>query len=347
MAEDRIRVRARRSGRVRRGAAAVWLTALTAAGCASTMPQATSRVRVVSQPPGALVTLIPDDPGDHRRVVVGITPVDAEITFAAGGSAKLVVEKRGFDPVAMALEAASAPVSVELEPSGDPTSLERAVIGAAVLVLAGPEIEVIRRGFSHEAVSVGDSTAASDALAAAIAARLAGLVEVRRLGAAEVTAALERDAGAAVVLLDPVRLPFLTRAPRLETAAGRAAAAAAGEFGGARPVLLVSGRSSVETGGMKAGKLGIMVAGTAASYGAGYGQALASGRDSFIYTVYLPAATGGTRLDAILIDAASGEVLWLNRGLYPPLDPDRPQRTRQIVDDLLTGFPLGAPAIQP
>ena len=84
-----------------------------------------------------------------------------------------------------------------------------------------------------------------------------------------------------------------------------------------------------------------MAAGTAASYGAGYGRAIESGDSVFVYNVYLPSSTGGTTLDAVLVDAATGEVLWINRGLYPPLDPDKSDRLAALVADLLTGLPVG------
>lgn len=325
-------------------AAAVLATLL---GCASTAPPALTRVRVASRPSGALVTVVPTDPSEHWRTMVGITPVDAELALPAAGTGRLLVELRGYRPVELDPGAATTPITVDLEPSGDPTAPDPTLTGAAAVVLVGPDVELIRRGFAHEETSAAGSERLADALAAAVADTLGAAIEVRRLAAGDVPPALLRDAGSAAALLDPVRLPFSSRLPQLETAAGRRGAQSAGSAGGARPLLILSGRSSIETGGMKAGKIGLMVAGTAASYGAAYGQAVANGHDSFVYTVYLPAGTGGARLDAILVDAANGDVLWLNRGVYASLDPAHPERLAAVAADLLAGIPVQGPGATP
>jgi len=314
------------------------------AGCTSTATPPTAHVRIVSDPPGALATMVPADTDDRSRLALGLTPVETTVGLPAGGVARVTVEKRGFEAQTLAVGPGTGPLSVVLRATGGPTGPAPEIAHATVLGVVGPEVELIRRGFAHEEVSQDGSAAAGDAIAAAIATSLAGRVAVRRLAVPEAPAALLRDVAAAAALADPVRLPFQQEAPRLQSAAGRRAAAEAGERLETRALLVVSGRSSVEAGGMKAGKLGIMVAGTAASYGAASSGALAGGHDSFVYTVYLPAATGGTRLDAVLVDARTAEVLWVNRGLYPPLDPERPERTAEIVADLLTGMPAATAA---
>ena len=311
------------------------------AGRTSTAPLRTA-VRIESRPAGALVTLMPDDPGDPRRTVLGLTPIEAVIAIAPNGASRLQVEKRGFEAATVTLDANRAAVSVDLLPTGGPTMIDPGVTEAKILVLVGPELEVIRRGFSSEKVSVDDSAAAADALASAVEDFIGQRLQVRTLPASEIPAAFLRDAQASAKTVDPVRLPFLGQAPRLDTAAGRRAAATVGNGHATRPLLLITGRSSIETAGMKAGKIGIMAAGTAASYGAGYGRAIESGDSTFVYSIYLPAPTGGTSLDAVLVDAATGEILWINRGLYPPLHPDQSDQLAAIVADLLTGLPVGA-----
>ncbi len=324
---------------VRGTALAVTACAAAMAGYASAAPPA--GVRVDSQPPGALVTLVPDSPADHSRTVFGLTPIEAAIALGPNGAARLQIEKRGFEAETVTLDASSRAVSVELRPTGGPTAVEPAVTRASAIVLVGPELEVIRRGFSNETVSDEDSSSAADALASAVEAFIGRRLQVYRVPASQTPAAFLRDAHASAKTVDPVRLPFLAEAPRLETLAGRRAATEIGDHHAARPLLLISGRSSVETAGMQAGKLGIMAAGTAASYGAGYGRAIESGDSFFVYNLYLPSSTGGTILDAVLVDAATGEVLWVNRGLYPPLDRNRSDRLAAIVADLLTGLPVG------
>lgn len=99
---------------------------------------------------------------------------------------------------------------------------------------------------------------------------------------------------------------------------------------------------------MKAGKVGIMAAGTAASFAAGYSRAAAAGDSFFAYTVYLPSFSEGIALRAVLVHCATGEVLWVNKGLWRPLPWDRPERIREVAADLLTGIAaLAAPGAAP
>ena len=139
-------------------------------------------------------------------------------------------------------------------------------------------------------------------------------------------------------LVDPIRLPFLSTPPRLETRSARETVRSFGEIAGVDAVLLVEGKQNQETGGMKAGKVGLTIAGTAASFGAGYGRALSSGDSFFTYTVFLPSFAEGALLRAALVHCATGEVLWLNKGLWKAIPFDQPERVREVVADLLTGL---------
>lgn len=322
---------------------------LALGACATAAPPSpTMRIAVTSNPAGALVSLVPEDATDSARLVVGVTPIEQVISLGSGGRTQLRIEKRGFAAETVAITPSVGATAVELKPTGGSTELPDDIASATAIALVGPRVEVIRRGFSKEAVSAEDSAAAAEAITRAIEETLAGGVTLRSVSSSTGSSgdldAFVRDARAATTLVDPIRLPFLDEGPRLQSAAGRRVATEIGAATGTRPVLFISGRSSVETGGMKAGKLGLMVAGTAASYGAGYSQAMARGDSFFTYNVYLPQAGGGTRLDAILVDAATGEILWLNRGLYAPLDLDHPAAIGHIVADLLSGLPVGGPA---
>jgi hypothetical protein len=140
-------------------------------------------------------------------------------------------------------------------------------------------------------------------------------------------------------LLDPIRLPYLSEAPCLETRSGREAARKLGERAGADALLVISGRQTVETGGMKVGKVALFAAGTAASYGAAYSAAMARGDSFFVYPVYVPAFAQGLLLQAALVRSGSGEVVWVNRGVWPAVEPTDPAEAARVVKELLSGLP--------
>jgi hypothetical protein len=255
------------------------------------------------------------------------------------------VEQRGFEPAEVEVTAEGGPVvRVRLEPVEDAgQELAPASERAPGMVLLGPDVELVVRRFASESVSAEGSAEVRQALAEAVEARLAEAGPLHRLdeeggsGAHLDLAALRRDLEAAMAVVDPVRLRFLARAPRLQSAAGRRVASELGERVGAGAVLLVSGRGNVESTGMKVGKVGIMAAGTASSYASGLSRAVASGQELFTYNVYVPVSSEGTALRAILVDCGTGEVLWINRGLYPPGFLEHREGVRQMVVDLLTG----------
>lgn len=318
-------------------------------GCQSLETGPSVWVSVDSEPSGALVTVLDDDPDIRGRTVLGETPVRAELRAGPSGRCRLVVEKRGY--LAHELEVVPGVASdpgqqvhaVELEPAPGPSSVDGGSIGEAeVIALIEPEIEVIHRSFKSESVSPEASAAAGQAIAAVVENRLGSSLEARRVSGAQQKdlelKALVRDLKAAQAVVDPIRLAYLTEAPRLETRAGRSGAARVGEVLGAQLVLLVSGRSNTETASMKIGKAGLMAAGTATSFASGYSRALANGDSFFTYNVYLPTSSEGAVLQAILVDCRTGEVLWINRGMYPGIPKSRNPVLEQIVADLLTGI---------
>jgi hypothetical protein len=319
---------------------------LMAVGCASTAPSPSITVSIESNPAGALATLIPNDPGDHSRTVLGITPTTAEIPSSTTQNHRIVIEHRGYAAYGVPAGSAGNQVVATLEATGGSTGIDPALANPRRIALCEPDIEVIRRGFSSEEVSDDDSAVVADSIVAAVRAYLGPGVDVALVESSRVPPAFARGAEAAARTIDPIRLPFLAEPPTLETAASRRAAADIGRLTDARAILFVSGRSSIETSGMAAGKVGLMVAGTAASYGAGYGQALSSGHSSFTYNIYIPQSTGGTRIDAVLVDASTGEVVWINRGLYGPLRPGDDKQANATTDDVLTGIPAGRASIE-
>ncbi len=302
-------------------------------------------LRVASDPPGALVSVLSDVEAGPR-VVAGVTPLEKRLDLPKAGRLVLRLERRGFVPAMVEVAATTHVIDVQLERlpdgaragGGGPTDVTS-------VALLGPEITVIRRGFSRERVSEEGSADVRATVAGAIARHFHGVLEVVNLPrSGGVTSELEpflRDARGSTAVIDPIRLPFLATAPRLETTAGRAAARLAGEMAGAQAVLLVTGTQNVETAGMKAGKVGILAAGTAASYASGFSRAATSGDAVFVYDIHIPAGSSGVLLEAILVDSRSGEVLWLNRGRYRAIHSDRPEDVDEVVTDLLTGIPPG------
>lgn len=317
------------------------LVALMLAGSAWAAPPRKASLTVESTPGGALVsvheTAEPETGG--RRVVAGVTPLTRQVDFGKARRLWLEVERRGFQPQIVEVTPATGAVAVTLVPL--PEGGPPAAPSVARVAVIDPEIDVIRRGFSAEERSEAVSDAASRAVGAALRALVGGRYELAT-GAPELDPAplksLWRDARTAMELLDPIRLPHLATAPRLETRSAREAARKLGEALGADALLLVDGKQNEETGGMRAGKVGILVAGTATSFASGYSRAAAAGDSFFTYNVYLPTFAEGLALRALLVHAATGELLWLDKGLWNPVPFDQPDRVGAAVGDLLAGL---------
>jgi hypothetical protein len=297
---------------------------------------------VESVPSGALVSVhaTAEPSPDEPRTVAGETPMMRHFDFGKGQRLWLEVEKRGFEPQVVEVTPATGAITVTLAPVEAVPAAPALISRVAVVE---PDVSVIRRGFSAEHRSEEESRVASRALGSAAEALVGGWYEVASPGSTAVPTALKplwRDARTAMELVDPIRLPFLAAPPRLETRSAREAVRRLGQAAGVDAVLLVEGKQNEETGGMRAGKVGLSVAGTAASFGAGYGQATSGGDSFFTYTVYLPSFAEGVVLRAALVHCPTGEVLWLNKGLWKAVPFDRPDRVREVTADLLTG--LGA-----
>jgi len=297
-------------------------------------------LRVSSSPPGALVTVYTNADAIPLGglVVAGETPLAKPFRFPRDKRLWLQLEKRGFQPQIVAVTPDSGQVMVVLVPIVDAVS---ALAPARVIAVAPPDVTVIRRGFKSEREDEAGSAAATTNLTEAIAAELADRLEVVTVTGPEherQLRALWRDARIQMQQVDPIRLPFAATPPHLESRAARAAALELGERTGADAILLVAGKENRETGSMKAGKIGIMVAGTAASFGSGYSNAMANGNDFFTYNIYLPTFAEGLAFETILIDCATGEVRWANRGLFTPIPLDQRGPVAAVVKDLMSGL---------
>lgn len=298
-----------------------------------------TEIVVESNPSGALVSVhtTADGDGGGGRLVAGETPLQKTFRFPKKGNLWLRFEKRGYEPEVVEIGVTATRVSVDLAPMKPAvTDLEP----VAVLAVVAPDLTVIRRGFAKEREDEPAGTETASVIVAAIGDHLAGRVEIVVIGdsgEAEMLRPLWRDVHSHMELVDPIGLPYMPVAPRLESRASRAASAELAERTGADAVLFVAGKTNVETGGMKAGKIGIMAVGTASSFASGYSNAMANGNDFFTYTIYLPSFSEGTGLEALLVDIRDGVIRWANKGMWKPLPLDRPEVAEAVVADLLSG----------
>lgn len=320
---------------------------LWAAGTGDLQAATKVRLRVESTPPGALVSVSsPDEkPGAQAVTVAGVTPLEKTFAFPKQGRLTLTLEKRGHAPRQVEVVPGSGPVHAALEklaPDGQEQIPEQALPRSGALLLVPPEIEVIKRGFSSEGADPQASRAAEASLQGAVQALFASgwrvtpvaLTPERR----EPLESLWRDARTAMQLTDPIRLPYLSRPAYLETSSSRRAAAV---LGGGEPgtyLLLLTGKQVRDTAGMKLGQLAVASLGTACSYGSGYARAMQHGDSFFVYSVSTPDFTSGLTLKAVLIDASTAEVLWVNRGSWNAIRFDQPEAVSQVALELLAGL---------
>jgi len=299
-----------------------------------------AEIRVQSNPPGALVSvfLSADTAEGGRVTVAGETPLTKTFRFPKKHNLWLRFEKAGFEPFVKEIGAQTSRISVDLMPLAGELIQPAPVM---VLALVIPDLTVIRRGFAKEREDESAGVAAAGVIVRVISDRLAGVVEIVEVdedGDFDILRPLWRDARSQMELVDPIRLPYLPVLPLLESRASRAAAVELAERIGADAVLFVAGKANYETGGMKAGKIGIMAAGTASSYASGYSSAMAGGSDFFTYNIYLPSFAEGLGLEALMIDTRSGAIRWANKGMWKPIPLDNPEVADAVVADLLSGI---------
>jgi hypothetical protein len=270
-------------------------------------------------------------------VVAGETPLEKVFRIPKKQNLWLRLEKRGFEPEVVEIGLGTTRVTVDLAALEERSAVTEPIAVVAVVI---PDLTVVRRGFAKEREDAVAGEAAAEVIAWALADRLEGrvrIVVVDGAGFETILRPLWRDARSHMELIDPIRLPYMSVAPTLESRSARAAARDLAERTGADAVLFVAGRSNVETGGMKAGKVGIMAAGTACSFASGYANAMSSGNDFFTYNIYLPSFAEGLGLEAVLIDTRSGAVRWANKGLWKPIPLDQPEVADEVAHDLLSG----------
>ena len=305
-------------------------------------------LKVGSVPPGALVSVRQTSQvaTNEARTVAGETPLEKTFDFGKARHLWLEVEKRGYQAGAVEVTPESRNVTVKLERLAGQEAEESGQVPVRqikVVLLATPEVTVIRQGFSKGEASEQHSLAARQALLEGLRA-LAGekhdvaVVKASQEEERQLLKSIWRDARTVMELVDPIRLKYLSATPYLETKTSREALRRLGERYGAEAALLVAGKQTSETKGMVAGKIAIMAGGTAASYGQAYSAALSSGSSFFVYTVYIPAFAQGAVLQAIAVNCSDGAILWANKGVWKPIHFDNASEVKRIAGDLLTGF---------
>lgn len=319
---------------------AVAVLGIVACAAPATAGKRAVEVRVESNPPGALVSvdLSGGAAGGGSMTVAGETPLTKTFRFPKKHNLRLRFERAGFEPLSVEISLDASRVSVDLVPLDGEVSPPTPV---RVLALVTPDLTVVKRGFAKEREDAAAGVAVASVVARAMADRLEGsveVVEVRGDDHADLLRPLWRDVRSSMELVDPIRLPYLPVLPILESRAARAAVLELAAQTGADAVLFVAGKANLETGGMKAGKIGVMAVGTASSFASGYSNAMAGGSDFFTYNIYLPSFAEGLALKALLIDARNHTIRWANKGLWKPIPLDKPEVANAVVADLLSGF---------
>lgn len=311
------------------------LLLLLAAGCNAKK----AVIPVASIPPGALATVHygPKIQESRYSMPLGTTPVEATVDFGRHDHLWLAVEQRGYAPAVIRITPESAGIDAVLDPFPDPPP---ETVARSILV-ATPRLDIVHRGTVSNTVSRTEQDQAAQALGAALAARLgdraAGPFPDER--AASLLKPLWRDGRVLMETADPVRVSFMASPPVLETTTSRRAAGRLGELFQRDAVLIVQGRQSLETGSLVTSKIGLHVAGTAASLASAQGRAMARGDSSFAYTVYTPSFSQGFGFSAILVHCRTGTVLWMNRGILPAIDFTARDAVDGVAEIILTNLP--------
>jgi hypothetical protein len=305
-------------------------------------------LRVISEPSGALVSVrstMDAVSAESIRTVAGETPMEKDFDFPKGNTLRLEIEKRGYLPGIVDVTPETGTVTIKLEKAKDKTGEEieaYAIPSINRLLVVTPEFDVIKRGFAGEEVALEESVAAQNSLIKGIQSYFAGRYEVVPVQTSGTDThpvkSLWRDARTAMELTDPIRLKYLQYPPCLETKSGRKAARSLGANHKGEALLLLSGKMNRETAGMVLGKLGLFAAGTASSYCSGYANAAARGDSFFVYTVYIPHFEQGTLLKAMLVDCSSGEIVWINKGVWGVMDFGNAGDVTRLTEDLFSGL---------
>ena len=281
-------------------------------------------MRIETTPTDALVSAHhTSNISNSTRVVSGVTPLETSFDFGSTGMLWLEIEKRGYAPQIEKVLPETAALTITLKKikktNGEAIDAY-ALPDIRRILLVNPDIKIIERGFSSEEISEEKSLQAQQELSKGIGKFFAERYEVKVVDSSgldqKLLRPLWRDTLSAMELLDRVRLKYAAYPPLLETKSSRKAAIEMGKRYNAEVILFIKGKQNLETAGLQAGIAGTAIAGTAASFGGGYGRALSNNDSFFMYNIYTPSFGDGSLVGkAALINCSNGEVLWVNRGL--------------------------------
>lgn len=320
---------------------AVWIAFQT--GCTTTRKQA---MVVESTPEDALVTVCSAklEVGSPLKKIAGATPLNKVFEFEKNRPMVLEFEKRGYAAKKVTVDPRSGKTSVTLERliGSDGLPVKTFVFPEIHrIIIAEPRFKSIFRGFSSETVSPEASKQAQQALVSGSERFLNTAYETVALSPASDPRrfrSIWRDAKNLMDAIHPIRLKYQPEPLLLGSKSSRSAVQALGRLHDADVLLLFSGKQNTETAGMVAGKIGMTVGGTANSYAAGWSRAMASGDRFFAYNIYTPQFKSGAVIHAMLIDCRTGEIIWANRGIWPPIPFDQPTVVDRIMKDLFFGL---------
>nr|WP_320190216.1 hypothetical protein [uncultured Desulfobacter sp.] len=326
------------------------LIIVAAAFCACAGKQIKKEIvfEIDSHPPGALCTLHYQEKEQFGSpiTVIGETPLKKEVSFYTATDVWLKIEKRGVQPFVAKIDTARpVKISATLTPADEtvcpPNTTQLLNESDDILVLM-PRIKVIARGTLGNETSQQENNRISGIIGRGVTAELQKTKPARLLdkksSAGKRCNALWRDGRTAMEIVDPVRFSYATCPVRLETASGRKKALKIGREYNAKAVMLISGKVDYEQGSLVASKIGLNVLGTAASFAGGYGNAMSNNQSYFTYTVYTPQFTDGTCISALLVDTNTGEILWMNKGLWHINDFSKSEDVKKMIRQLLTNL---------
>jgi hypothetical protein len=323
---------------------AIFLGIFYLAGCATPNKHF---LKVDTIPSDALVSVhqSSDVSSALTRQIAGTTPIEKNFDFGKMGQLWLEIERRGYAPYIQKILPETGRISIDLKKLKDKNGeyiSEHAFPEINRILLAIPDINIIQRGFSSEEISEDKSRKAKEELIKGIGNYFSGKYEVITVQSSNIDKRLLRsiwrDVRSAMELLDPIRLKYFAQPPFLETKSSRKAAYKLGNKYETEVMLFIMGKQNLETAGMVAGKIGITAAGTATSYAGGYSRALSRGDSFFVYNIYTPCFAEGTLLKAALIDCSSGEILWVNKGLWGRISFNEANALENLIADLLAGI---------
>jgi hypothetical protein len=320
---------------------AVWIAFQT--GCATTRKQA---MVVESTPEDALVTVCTDKlkVGSPLKKIAGATPLNKVFEFEKDHPMVLEFEKRGYAGKKVTVDPQRSKISVTLERLIDSDgSPAKTFVFPEIrrIIIAEPRFKSIFRGFSSETVSPEASKQAQQALTSGSERFLNTTYETVTLSPASDPKrfrSIWRDAKNLVNTIHPIRLKYQPSPLLLASKSSCSAVQTLGRLHNADVLLLLSGKQNTETAGMVAGKIGMTIGGTANSYAAGWSRAIASGDKFFAYNIYTPQFKSGAVIHAMLIECRTGEIIWANRGIWPPIPFDQPTVVDRIMKDLFFGL---------